>query len=106
MKIKKFKNGKFSFKLDPDELKFGSNSILEVICNDIGFDFVPGCDGFGMWCQGSNCMEAETLYNCNTQLFYTINNNDVLRLRDKKTVKMHGYEDNESYKELVELEIL
>lgn len=101
MYIKKFKNGNFNISRDLLDTEMEQTFIDWVgeIINHPSADFTIACDDFGY-------SPTATLYNYNTQMFYTVDINDNDKFDKGKTVKIKGFKDDELYQELINQELL
>ena len=73
MKIKKFLNGNFNVRREPED----DMNLIVSLCNSAELDFfVPEGDEGEPYCLGNAIGMAQDVYNANTNRIYTITNKD------------------------------
>lgn len=99
MYIKQFKNGNFNISRDlMDSEK--EQTFIEWVCEIANSkDFTMASEDFGF-------STSVTLYNYNTEMFYSVDLNDNIKYDKGETVKIIGFKDVNLYEELVQNGIL
>lgn len=96
-----FKNGNVSIKKDFVDGNYRNmEEFILAICYANGSDFTLGEEATEF------APQRMTLYNYHTGLFYYVYGEDIEKFEKGKTVKLHGYKNEEEYKYLTEIGVL